>query len=301
MNVNKHFYAIFISLLLLITSIPLVISQDADLNWIKPAADEQNTNFHPQEDINKDNVDNLVLSWIYQVPEDPFKIPYVAPALGLQTAPLVVSGIVYIATFYNRIIAINAETGAEVWQYQVDVMEFVDEEWWWPVLSQKSVTYHEGTIYFMASDCRIIALDALNGAEIFVIKDVCKDVEGNTGLYFGEHSPIVFENLLIARPSVQDGGGRGFVVAYDIDTQKEVWRWFSVPPSGGDPEWGLNDVNKGNINPYPGDWGNTDLIGGGAVWSMFGVDHEERVIYFTTGSSSGVFDAALRPLSLIHI
>ena len=46
----------------------------------------------------------------------------------------------------------------------------------------------------------------------------------NTGLYFGEHSPIVFDNLLIARPSVQDGGGRGFVVAYDVNTQKEVWR-----------------------------------------------------------------------------
>ena len=177
MIINKHGVSFFIIFLLLATSIPAAISQNAELNWIKPAADERNTNFHPQDTINKDNVDNLVLSWIYQVPEDPFKIPYVAPALGLQTAPLVVSGIVYIATFYNRIIAINAETGAEVWQYQADVMEFVDEEWWWPVLSQKSLTYHEGTIYMMASDCRIIALDALNGAEIFVIKDVCKDVE----------------------------------------------------------------------------------------------------------------------------
>ena len=295
MIINKHGVSFFIIFLLLATSIPAAISQNAELNWIKPAADERNTNFHPQDTINKDNVDNLVLSWIYQVPEDPFKIPYVAPALGLQTAPLVVSGIVYIATFYNRIIAINAETGAEVWQYQADVMEFVDEEWWWPVLSQKSLTYHEGTIYMMASDCRIIALDALNGAEIFVIKDVCKDVEGNTGLYFGEHGPVIFEDVLIARPSVQDGGGRGFVVAYDINTQEELWRWFSVPPSGGDPEWDFKDADKGNIKAYPGDWGDTDLIGGGAVWSMFAIDQAERTIYFTTGSSSGVFDAALRP------
>ena len=282
-------------LMLLMTNTPTIFAQEPILNWFKPAVNDHNTNFHPQDAINRDNVGNLVLSWIYQVPEDPFKIPYVAPSLGLQTAPLVVSGIVYFTTFYNRVIALNAETGAEIWQYQVDVMEFVDEEWWWPVLSQKSITYDDGTIYFMASDCRIIALDALDGSEVFVIPDVCKDVEGNTGFYFGEHAPLIFENLLIARPSVQDGGGRGFVVAYDLDTLEEVWRWFSVPPVGGDPKWDFKDGDKGNIKPFEGDWGESDLIGGGAVWSLISIDEETRTIYFSTGSSPGVIDAALRP------
>ena len=282
-------------LMILMASMPTIVAQELVFNWLKPAVNDHNTNFHPQNSINRDNVKNLVLSWIYQVPEDPFKIPYVAPSLGLQTAPLVVSGIVYFTTFYNRVIALNAETGAEIWKYQVDVMEFVDEEWWWPVLSQKSITYENGTIYFMASDCRIIALDALDGSEVFVIPDVCKNVEGNTGFYFGEHAPLIFENLLIARPSVQDGGGRGFVVAYDLDTLKEVWRWFSVPPVGGDPKWDFKDGDKGNIKPFEGDWGESDLIGGGAVWSLITMDEETRTIYFSTGSSPGVIDAALRP------
>ena len=156
-------------LMILMANTPTIFAQEPILNWFKPAVNDHNTNFHPQDAINRDNVGNLVLSWIYQVPEDPFKIPYVAPSLGLQTAPLVVCGIVYFTTFYNRVIALNAETGAEIWQYQVDVMEFVDEDWWWPVLSQKSITYDDGTIYFMASDCRIIALDALDGSEVFVI------------------------------------------------------------------------------------------------------------------------------------
>ena len=282
-------------LMILMASMPTIVAQELVFNWLKPAVNDHNTNFHPQNSINRDNVKNLVLSWIYQVPEDPFKIPYVAPSLGLQTAPLVVSGIVYFTTFYNRVIALNAETGAEIWKYQVDVMEFVDEEWWWPVLSQKSITYENGTIYFMASDCRIIALDALDGSEVFVIPDVCKNVEGNTGFYFGEHAPLIFENLLIARPSVQDGGGRGFVVAYDLDTLKEVWRLFSVPPVGGDPKWDFKDGDKGNIKPFEGDWGESDLIGGGAVWSLITMDEETRTIYFSTGSSPGVIDAALRP------
>ena len=103
--------AMMLILILLIASVPAVISQKPEFNWVSPAANLQNTNTHQQNSINNNNVDNLVLSWIYQVPEDPFKIPYVAPSLGLQTAPLIVNGIAYIATFYNRIIAINAETG----------------------------------------------------------------------------------------------------------------------------------------------------------------------------------------------
>jgi len=193
-------------------------SQDPSLNWIHPAIDLQNTNFSPQTVITKDNINALELRWIYQVPEDPFKIPFVAPSLGLQTPPLLVSGIAYITPFYNRVIALNAESGAEVWRYQVNVTEFLDEEWWWPVLSQKGLNYHEGVIYMMASDCRIIGLDAVNGEELFVIRDVCKDVPGNTGFYFGEHAPLIFDDLIIARASTQDGGGRGFVVAYDLNS-----------------------------------------------------------------------------------
>lgn len=270
-------------------------SQDPNFNWVHPAADRQNSNFNAQTAINRDNVGNLQFKWAYQVSEDPFKIPFVAPALGLQTAPLLVSGIVYFGTFYNRVIALNAESGAEIWRYQINVTEFLDEEWWWPVLSLKSLNYYDGVIYFMGSDCRIVALNAIDGSEVFVIPDVCDNVEGNTGFYFGEHAPILFDNLLIARASTQDGGGRGFVVAYDVNTLEEVWRWFSVPPSGGDPNWGLADAAKGNIDQFPGDWGNTDLIGGGAVWSLISVDEESRIIYFATGGSPGVFDAALRP------
>ena len=297
---------LFLILLLFSMPVEIAIGQDPSMNWDKPAADLQNTNYNPQTAINKDNVDKLVLKWIYQVPEDPYKLSFIAPSLGLQTAPLVVHGIVYLETFYNRVIALNAETGAEVWRYQVNVTEFLDEDWWcgrrdsageciWGVLSQKSLLYHDGLIYFMASDCRVIGLDATDGTEKFLIKDVCKDIPGNTGAYFGEHAPIIVDNILIARPSTQDGGGRGFVSAYDLQTKELLWRWFSVPPSGGDPDWDFKDAAKGNIDPFEGDWGTTDYIGGGAVWTLIAADQQTRMIYFSTGSVPGLYDAALRP------
>ena len=74
-----------------------------------------------------------------------------------------------------------------------------------------------------------------------------------------------------------------------------LWRWFSVPPSGGDPDWDFKDADKGNIEPFEGDWGTTDYIGGGAVWTLIAADQQTRMIYFSTGSVPGLYDAALRP------
>lgn len=279
----------------LVTSSPIAYSQQqAGLNWFYPAHDERNSNFSPQNVINKDNVNRLELRWLYQVPEDPFKIPYVAPSLGLQTSPLIVNGLLYISTHYNRVIALNLETGAVVWQYQVNVSSFEGKKYWWPVLSQKDLHYHDGTIYMTASDCTAYAFDAQSGEVLWTIPEFCAAIPGNNGKYFGEHAPVIFKDKVLLRASTQEGGGRGFLAAYDLNTRELLWRWYSVPPVGGDPNWHLEAV-KGNINPYPGDWGQTDLIGGGALWTLMAKDEEDNAVYFGTGSSPDSFDAALRP------
>lgn len=279
----------------MVTSSPIAYSQQqTGFNWFYPAYDNHNSNFNPQNVINKDNINRLELKWLFQVPEDPFKIPYVAPSLGLQTSPLIVNGLLYISTYYNRIIALNLETGSEVWQYQVNVSAFEGKKHWWPVLSQKDLHYQDGTLYMMASDCTVYAFDAQTGEVQWTIPDTCVNIPGNTGRYFGEHAPVVFKDKLLVRLSTQEGGGRGFLSAYDLKTRNLLWRWYSVPPAGGDPNWHLDAV-KGNINPYPGDWGTSDLIGGGALWTLMALDEEDNAVYFGTGSSPDSFDAALRP------
>lgn len=290
-------HALAFLLIALVPLAPVATSQlqKAGLNWLNPGYDEKNSYLSPQTVINRNNINRLELRWLYQVPEDPFKIPYVAPSLGLQTSPLVINGLLYISTYYNRVIALNLETGAEVWRYQVNVSAFEKKKHWWPVLSQKDLHYNDGTIYMMASDCTVYAFEAQSGEVQWTIPDTCVDIPGNTGKYFGEHAPLVFKDKLLVRASTQEGGGRGFLSAYDLNTRKLLWRWYSVPPSGGEPEWGLRDAEKGNIKPYKGDWGNTDLIGGAALWTLIARDEEDGAIYFGTGSSPDSFDAALRP------
>lgn len=263
-------------------------------DWSQPAYDLQNTNFSPQEAINNQNVSSLQIKWIYQVPVNPFNIPGAAPSLGIETTPLVISGIVYVATPYNRVIALNSATGGVVWSYQVNMTEFIDKPWWSRAFVISSLTYSNGTIYMMASDTSVYALNALTGQVEFVVPDVGKDIPGNTGFYFGEKAPLIYKNMLIVRPSTSDNGGRGFVAAYDLQTHKLLWRWYSVPPAGGDPNWD-NQSSRGNTQAYPNDWGTTNLIGGGAAWGLMAIDNETGVLYFSTGHPSGFYDAFLRP------
>ncbi|MEM1937386.1 MAG: PQQ-binding-like beta-propeller repeat protein [Candidatus Caldarchaeum sp.] len=296
--------------LLLISLLPsadIGVQAQERFEWILPAYDIRNTNHSPQTSINKQNVERLTLTWLYQVPENPFRIPALAPLQGIETTPLVVNGLVYFATPYNRLVALRSDTGHVVWSYQVNMTEFMNKPYWAYVANQKSIWYHGGAIYMMASDCSVHVLDASNGRLLRLIpgETICS-IPGNTGFYWGEQAPVVFRDLVIVRASTASFGGRGFVAAYDIRDFRLVWRWYTVPPAGGDPEWDSKYVvegrdgmrtgtPRGNIKPYVNDWGSNNLIGGGALWGLMAIDESEGVLYATVGQPSPVYDAALRP------
>ncbi len=67
-------------------------------------------------------------------------------------------------------------------------------------------------------------------------------------------------------------GVRGYVVAYDADTGKELWRTFTIPGAG---EPG-NDTWKGD------DW----KTGGGSAWMTGNYDPDTKTIYWGTGNAA---------------
>jgi len=291
-------------------------------NWPASSYDYQNTNNDPQSIVNVNNVLNLQLQWIYQIPVNPFSIPGAPPALGIEAQPLVNNGIVYIATPYNSVIALNAATGTFAWPspFQVNMTKFIGETWWSGayvisgISEYGSSQYNNATLFVMSSDTTIYALNALDGTVLWTIPPVAANILGNTGTYYGEKAPILVGDNLIVRASTTDYGGRGFVAAYNINTKNMSWIWYSTPPSTGpiDTNWDSHDmvtlangttVNygqpSGNIPPYPGDWGTTaqdqNLAGGGAAWGLIAVDNKTGVIYFSTGHPSDAYEASLRP------
>jgi alcohol dehydrogenase (cytochrome c) len=289
-------------------------------NWPASSFDYQNTNNDPQTTINVNNVLSLIPRWIYQIPVNPFNIPGAPPALGVETQPLIVNGIVYIATPYNRVIALNTVTGSIVWTYQINMTAFIGEKWWAGAYVISGISYYgssaynNATLFVMSSDTTVYAFDAFNGTVLWTIPPVAANIEGNTGTYYGEKAPILVGDNLVVRASTTDYGGRGFVAAYNIHTRNMSWIWYSTPPSTGpiDTNWDSHDmvtlsngttVNygqpQGNITPYPGDWGTTSksqfYAGGGAAWGLIAVDNKTGVIYFSTGHPSDGYEASLRP------
>lgn len=265
------------------------------LDWPLAAYDEQNTNFSPQTVITRETVKALELKWIYQIPDNPYREPSLARAIGVQTTPLVVDGIVYLATNFNRLVAIEALTGQELWHFQVDATPFPQKPWWGRLLSQRTLRYHEGLILMLASDCTLYAVDAKTGSPRWTIPETCQGIPGTRGGYFGNNAPAILDNLLLLRAGGGSiYGGRGFLAAYDLVSRALRWRWFSVPPEGGNLQWN-REAHKGNIPAYPGDWGATDLIGGGTLWSLIATDRDSGLIYSTTGNPAPEFNAAVRP------
>jgi alcohol dehydrogenase (cytochrome c) len=272
--------------------------QATSTNWTNPAFDAFNTNADPQSAINYTNVGNLQVQWIYQVPANPFNIAGAAPAEGIETNPLVVNGYVYIATPYNRLIALNGATGHQVWSFSVNMSQFSADPWWSEAYTISSITYYNGSILMTASDTSVYAVNAFTGKLQFEIPDTGANIPGNTGTYYGEKAPLVYGNELIVRASTTDYGGRGYVAAYDLKTQALLWRWYSVPPAGGNVTWDTVECPApchGNVTPYNGDWGNNTLMGGAAAWGLMAIDNSTGVLYFSTGHPAGLYDAALRP------
>lgn len=269
------------------------------LDWTHPAYDVGNTGFSPQTVINRENVAGLELRWVYQVPgstirqSEPEDFETLHVPTGLQTRPLVINGIVYIATDYNRVIALMANDGEVLWRFSAPAAEFDEKDWWAHILAQHSIDYDDGMILMQASDCSLYGLDSLSGEVRVEISDTCKNIAGNTGLYFGSFSPIRLGNVLITRPS-GGLGERGFIAGYDVQSGEMMWRWYTVPPSQVDIAWEA-EYAKGNVEAYEGDWGERDLIGGGGIWSLIALDESDHTIYFPVAGPSPQYDASLRP------
>ena len=326
---------ILLLLLLIPTAIIQITAQVNENNWQHPAFDRTNTGFSPQTQINKDNIQDLELKWIFQVPgywgdaggvpdeviegggheqgddEFNFEIPHVPT--GVQTVPLVVNGIVYIASEFNVLYALKAADSQLLWRFAAPIGSFDEKNWWSKVFAQHGIDYFDDKVWMQSSDCTIYGLEPLTGEVLVTIPDTCKDIPGNTGIYFASFAPIEYNNLLITRPTGGGGltGERGFIAAYDKNTGELVWRWETIPPTGNEENWGAELITKGNIDAYPNDWGKCEKheeerehveglhdcnwIGGGSVWTLIALDEETGDIFFTTNAPTPDIDGSLRP------
>ncbi len=232
-------------------------------NWISYNGDYSGRRFSGLTEITPANVGQLRAQWVFHT-RDPN---------GLEVTPVAVHGILF-ATSGNDAFAIDARTGRSVWHYARPVTQgLVDDA------SQhlnRGVAVSGSRVYMETDNAHLLCLDAHSGNLLW-------DVAYATGNrnYGATSAPLALKNKIIVGTSGGDDGVRGFVAAFEAETGKEAWRFWTIPGPG----------EPGNSS-WPGD---AYLRGGGTTWMPGTYDPELDTLYWGTSNPAPDFDGDPRP------
>jgi len=231
--------------------------------------------FSPQTAINDGNVAQLGLAWYGDYDSNQ----------NQHGSPLYADGVIYVSASRNHLYAFDARTGQRLWQYapaQVPHQNLGNVN--------KGIAMWNGKIYMGTLDGRLVAIDAKNGKPVWEADTIPAELVGaaNRTKYSVSMAPRAAKGKVFAGASGGEFGSRGFIAAYDAETGKEVWRFWTVP---GDPAKGHEAAPqqkealaraattwKGEYWTYTG--------GGGAVWDAVVYDPQTDLLFFGTGQPS---------------
>ncbi|MBH59298.1 MAG: hypothetical protein CMO19_02630 [Thaumarchaeota archaeon] len=310
---NKYTPVIILFLLIIASlSTSYVVAQSDDdrgFAWVSSNYDIKQTNFSPQNQITSDTINGLADEWT-----NAFIIPPEVPGIelypGMRARPLVYNGLIYMVTSFNAVFVHNVQTGQPLWYYTYP-MNMTDIIIDYPSIKPhrpgvlEELTIFDEYLIFPTADCGMVFLEYLTGAPDFrgelTRGQMCDNIEGNEGYYGGQlfSSPVVDPNTRILVTGTTVSGkadsGRGFVAGYNVDTGELLWRFFLMPPAGGEKDWAMKYKGLGNVDPTPDDWGAAKNVGVGIATGQWAIDEEAGIVYVGTSSPAPNFNAANRP------
>ncbi len=258
-------------------------SLSAQTDWPVYGHDRGGLRYSPADQINTRNVGQLKRAWTYHTGEitgNPGARG--ARVVAFESTPLMVNGVLYVSTPANRIIALEPETGHEIWRYDPQAGAAKTEYRahrgvaWWP--GDKTT---RPRLLFGTLDGRLIALDAATGkpAPAFGREGTVNLRPGVAdgypdAVYAVTSPPSIYKDLVIAGAEVPESPGhgpRGDVRAFDIRTGRLVWQFHTVPLPGepGHETWSGEGWKERT---------------GANVWSMMTVDVERGMVFLPVGS-----------------
>jgi quinoprotein glucose dehydrogenase len=267
-------------------------------SWPAYAGDNAATHYSALADIDVSNVARLAVAWEWSPAEQPRQDVGTQPG-NFQNTPLMIDNVLYVSTMYNRVVALDAESGKELWSYDPKAYEdgqppngtgFVHRG----VAAWRPSTGSGQARILLASRWRLIALDSKTGEPItsFGDKGVVDLTQGlrrdvNRKHYTNTSPPIVFRDLVIVGNGVGDrltykGDPPGDVRAFDVRTGKQVWRFNTVPGAGefGNETWGSESwKTQGHTN----------------VWAPMSLDDARGLLYLPVSTPSNDFYGGDRP------
>jgi alcohol dehydrogenase (cytochrome c) len=213
--------------------------------------------------IDKTNVKRLAPGWVFPVPNSG----------RLQGTPLVVEGIMYVPST-NAVIALDAGSGARLWAFTRPATPSLQGNARSPG-NNRGLSVAGDKLFIQMDNAHLLALDRLSGKVLWETEMADWHQNYNT-----TGSVLAVENLVVAGTAGGEDGVRGFLAAYDQQTGKEVWRFWTIPAKG---EKGAESWDGDSI-----------LHGGGPTWLTGSYDPVLKTLYWPTGNAGPDFNGDAR-------
>ena len=232
-------------------------ADDEPQNWLTYSGGLDSQRHSPLTQISPDNARDLKLSWVFQ-----------SRSLEKhEVTPIVVDGVMYTVQSPNDVFALDAATGKTIWQFSHRPEDGVRTPW----KVSRGLAILGDKLFLAALDAKLIALDAKTGRQLWTTP-----VADHKLQYSFTVAPIVVKDKVILGPAGGEYGIRGFLAAFDVNTGKEVWRFYTVPAPG---EPG-NETWRGQDGKPNDSW----LHGGAPIWTTGSYDPETNLTYWGTGN-----------------
>ena len=254
-------------------------------NWLHSNGSYEQTRFFAGAHINAGNVGRIKPAFVFQT----------AVLDSMQTAPIVVDGVMFLTTSSNHVYAIDAATGEEFWQYR---------HMRGPIVTaccgngNRGVAIEGGRLFMGTVDAKLVALDARTGDRLWE-RQIADPEKG----YSGTMAPTVVDGKVLIGTDGGAYGLRGFVKAFNVADGSLLWTFHTIPEKGQEGVWAANDATGRSLHRdiaaerklLAENGGEFYQTLGGGVSTTPAIDRKTRTVFFVVGSPTPAFDGAIRP------
>lgn len=248
-----------------VDSARIIHADDEPGNWMTYGRTYNEQRFSPLKQITDANVNQLSLAWHYDLDT----------RRGQEATPLVVDGVMYFTTAWSKVVSVDAASGALRWEYDPKV----PPEWAVNAccdVVNRGLAAWKGKVFLGTLDGRLIALDAATGKPVWETLTIDPKVR-----YTITGAPRVVKGKVIIGNGGAEMNVRGYVSAYDAETGKLAWRFYTIP---GDPSKPFESpVLEKAAKTWSDEWWKNG--GGGTVWDAMAYDPQLDLLYIGTGNA----------------
>jgi quinoprotein glucose dehydrogenase len=286
---NPFFKTLVLSLVLCLivhlggsSSVYAATGRTQTIEWRYYGGDAGGMRYSPLDQISKKNVSQLRVAWTLDTGDVSDGTQY-PTRTAFEASPLVVDGVMYVTTPFCRLIALDAESGKQLWAFDPRIDKTM----------RANLLVSRGATYWSQGKQKRIFLGDLHGRLYSIdismgkpdpdfgqdgVLDLTKGMtDGFPAGFYRLTSPVaVCRDVIIAGSLVSDGlprGPSGDIRGFEARTGKFLWRFHTVPQPG-----------EAGHETWEGDsWKDR---GGTNAWSMLSVDEERGLVFVPLTSSS---------------